>query len=62
MTLCPIALAVGCKKCPVFNVCPVKGAIGDYKPEAAPPPAKSGKSKPEAAPPAAKGRKSKPKK
>jgi len=31
MTLCPIAMAVGCKKCPVFAVCPVKGAIGDYK-------------------------------
>ena len=33
MTLCPIALAVGCKKCPVFSVCPVKSVIGDYKPE-----------------------------
>jgi hypothetical protein len=32
MTLCPIALAVGCKKCAVFSVCPVKGLIGDYKP------------------------------
>lgn len=32
MTLCPIALAVGCKKCPVFTVCPVKSVIGDYKP------------------------------
>lgn len=31
MTLCPIALAVGCKKCPVFAVCPVKGIIGDYQ-------------------------------
>lgn len=29
MTLCPVALAVGCKKCPVFSVCPVKGLIGD---------------------------------
>ncbi len=39
MTLCPIALAVGCRKCPVFKVCPVKGVIGDYKaPEPAPPP------------------------
>jgi len=36
MTLCPIALAVGCQKCPVFKVCPVKGLIGDYKPPAAP--------------------------
>ena len=34
MTLCPIAIAVGCKKCALFNVCPAKGVIGDYKPEA----------------------------
>ncbi len=27
MTLCPIALAVGCKKCPAFSVCPLKGVI-----------------------------------
>jgi hypothetical protein len=33
MTLCPIAIAVGCKKCPVFGVCPVKGVIGDYRKE-----------------------------
>ena len=33
MTLCPIAIAVGCKKCPIFDVCPVKSVIGDYKPE-----------------------------
>ena len=31
MTLCPIALAVGCAKCAAFNVCPQKGVIGDYK-------------------------------
>jgi hypothetical protein len=31
MTLCPIALAVGCKKCPAFAACPLKGVIGDYK-------------------------------
>lgn len=31
MTLCPIALVVGCEKCPAFSVCPLKGAIGDYK-------------------------------
>ena len=35
MTLCPVALAIGCKKCPVFKVCPVKGVIGDYKEPAA---------------------------
>jgi hypothetical protein len=31
MTLCPIAMAVGCKKCPALAICPVKGVIGDYK-------------------------------
>lgn len=31
MTLCPIAMAVGCRKCPAFKVCPLKGTIGDYK-------------------------------
>jgi len=31
MTLCPIALAVGCRKCAVFPVCPLKGVIGDFK-------------------------------
>jgi len=34
MVLCPVAIAVGCKKCPIFSVCPAKGVIGDYrKPE-----------------------------
>lgn len=33
MTICPVAIAVGCKKCPVFKVCPVKSVIGDYKPD-----------------------------
>jgi hypothetical protein len=31
MVICPVALAVGCAKCPIFKVCPVKGVIGDYK-------------------------------
>ena len=31
MVLCPVAIAVGCKKCPIFKRCPVKGLIGDYK-------------------------------
>jgi hypothetical protein len=31
MTLCPVALTAGCKKCPVFSVCFVKSFIGDYK-------------------------------
>ena len=46
MTLCPIAIVVGCKKCPAFNACPLKGVIGDHKPDdgtAKPPPDGSGK-------------------
>lgn len=35
MTICPVAIAVGCKKCPIFKACPVKSVIGDYKPAAA---------------------------
>ncbi|HEX7953541.1 MAG TPA: hypothetical protein VF523_10790 [Burkholderiales bacterium] len=31
MTLCPIALAVGCQKCPIVGACPLKSVIGDYK-------------------------------
>ncbi len=31
MTLCPVAITVGCKKCPIFAVCPLKGVIGDQK-------------------------------
>ena len=46
MTICPIAIAVGCKKCPIFAVCPVKGVIGDYRKEdAAPTKAAPGKAK-----------------
>jgi hypothetical protein len=29
MTLCPIAIVAGCKKCPAFAVCPLKNVIGD---------------------------------
>lgn len=36
MTLCPIAVAVGCKKCPIFGVCPLKTVIGDYRPDEKP--------------------------
>jgi hypothetical protein len=35
MVVCPIAIAVGCKKCPAFSVCPVKSTLGDYKKEEA---------------------------
>jgi len=31
MTVCPVALVVGCKKCPAVTVCPLKGVIGDFK-------------------------------
>jgi hypothetical protein len=31
MTLCPIALAAGCKKCPIVSVCPLKTVIGNYR-------------------------------
>jgi hypothetical protein len=31
MTLCPVALVAGCKKCAIFSMCPLKGVIGDYK-------------------------------
>jgi hypothetical protein len=33
MVLCPIAMSVGCRKCPIFRICPVKSVIGDYKPD-----------------------------
>ena len=35
MTLCPVALAITCKKCPVVSFCPGKTIIGDYKLEEA---------------------------
>ncbi|MDH5207215.1 MAG: hypothetical protein OEW34_01150 [Burkholderiaceae bacterium] len=36
MTLCPIAIVAGCRKCPAFTVCPLKGVIGDQVKEEAP--------------------------
>ncbi len=33
MTLCPIALAASCKKCPAFKVCPLKSVLGDHVPD-----------------------------
>jgi len=39
VVVCPVAIAVGCKKCPVVSVCPLKGSLGDFKKdEPAPPP------------------------
>lgn len=29
MTLCPIAIVAGCRKCPAFKICPLKSVIGD---------------------------------
>jgi hypothetical protein len=52
MVVCPIAIVAGCRKCPVFTVCPLKGVIGNYVPEppavqpaVQPAPARSGKAK-----------------
>lgn len=41
MTLCPIAVVAGCRKCPAFKICPLKGVLGD-KPPAPTPVAKAG--------------------
>lgn len=46
MTLCPIALVAGCRKCPAVAVCPLKSVIGDYKPDADAPPANPDLNKP----------------
>lgn len=54
MTICPIAIAVGCRKCPVFKICPAKSLIGDAPKAEAPkteaPKARSAKSSKAAAP------------
>jgi hypothetical protein len=33
MTVCPIAIVAGCRKCPAYSVCPLKGVLGDYRKE-----------------------------
>jgi hypothetical protein len=33
MTICPIAIAASCQKCPVVKVCPAKTILGDYPKE-----------------------------
>ena len=33
MTICPIAIAVGCKKCPAFKFCPLTTVLGDQQEE-----------------------------
>lgn len=47
MTLCPIAVVAGCRKCPAVSICPLKGVIGDYKESADPTPERSSSSPPE---------------
>jgi len=29
MTVCPIAVVAGCKKCPAFKICPMTKILGD---------------------------------
>lgn len=41
MTLCPIAVVAGCRKCPAFSVCPLKTVLGDQVKEAEKPPAQA---------------------
>jgi len=33
MTICPIALTVGCEKCPAFRFCPLTTVLGDQQEE-----------------------------
>jgi hypothetical protein len=46
MTVCPVAIAVGCQKCAIFKICPAKSIIGDYKKETDSTSAEPDKSKP----------------
>ncbi|MBN8505565.1 MAG: hypothetical protein J0L58_13930 [Burkholderiales bacterium] len=41
MTVCPIAVVAGCKKCPAFSICPLKSVLGDQPKAEAPAPAPS---------------------
>ena len=31
MTICPIALVVGCEKCPAFSFCPLTTVLGNQE-------------------------------
>ena len=33
MKICPVALAVGCEKCPAFEFCPLTTIFGDQQKE-----------------------------
>jgi hypothetical protein len=37
MKICPIAIVAGCARCPAVRVCPLKGALGDWKPQSVKP-------------------------
>lgn len=45
MTLCPIAIVAGCRKCPAFSVCPLKTVLGDQVKTDEQPADKSGQGK-----------------
>jgi hypothetical protein len=49
MTLCPIAVAVTCKKCPAYGFCPLKTLLGD-EPAAKPGPEQKATSSGQAGP------------
>jgi hypothetical protein len=34
MKICPVAIAVGCPRCPVFKACPAKAVLGGFVEEA----------------------------
>jgi hypothetical protein len=34
MVVCPVAIAVGCARCPAFKVCPAKKLLGNWRPDA----------------------------
>jgi hypothetical protein len=53
MTLCPIALAVGCEKCPALSICPLKTVLGNAPKEVAP---RAGQTKTDARPARKRGR------
>lgn len=35
MVICPVAIVAGCKKCPIFKICPATATLGDQKKPAA---------------------------
>ena len=50
MTVCPIAIVAGCKKCPAFSICPLKTVLGDQPSGGQAPEAKASGDKPKAGP------------